>query len=36
MRFSRLLLEILGPFGAAAIGGALAVIAVEAVRWMWG
>jgi hypothetical protein len=36
MSFPKLLLEILGPFGVAAIGGALLVIAVEAVRWMWG
>jgi hypothetical protein len=32
----KLLVEVLGPVGAAAIGGALLVILVEAVRWMWG
>ena len=36
MRFLKLLLEVLGPAGAAAIGGALLIISVEAVRWMWG
>jgi hypothetical protein len=36
MSFPKILLEILGPVGGAAIVGALLVIAVEAVRWMWG
>jgi hypothetical protein len=30
----KLLLEVLGPIGGAGIGGALLVIAVEAVRWV--
>jgi hypothetical protein len=32
----KLLVEVLGPVGAAAIGGALLVILVEVVSWMWG
>ena len=34
MCFLKLLLEVLGSAGAAAIGGALLIISVEAVRWM--
>jgi hypothetical protein len=29
-----LLVDVLGPFGAAVLGGALLVIAVEWVRWL--
>jgi hypothetical protein len=32
----KILLEVLGPFGVAAVGGALLVIAIEAVRWLLG
>jgi hypothetical protein len=32
----KILLEVLGPFGVAAVGGAQFVIAVEAVRWLLG
>jgi hypothetical protein len=36
VRYLKLLLEILGPVGVTAVVGALLVIAVEAVRWIWG
>jgi hypothetical protein len=32
----KLPLEVLGPIGGAGVGGALLVIAVEAVRWLLG
>jgi hypothetical protein len=34
--FLNFLLDALGPVGVAIIGGALLMIAVEAVRWMSG